>query len=154
MDHVTSMSCHDQFTLALNTNPRGRGEVWVWGKTDGLGAWAQIPLGTGDWYFFFRCFFRWKMTSTYTCIHTNIYPYIPIYIHTYQYICIHTCTQTHTHSLSLSLSLTYTHTHTHTHTQSRTLFPNAELNLLSPGSGCPLQAGTGHGRPGRAPGRC
>jgi hypothetical protein len=37
---------------------------------------------------------------------------------------------------------------------SRTLFPNAELNLLSPGSGCPLQAGTGHGRPGRAPGRC
>ena len=22
------------------------------------------------------------------------------------------------------------------------------------GSGCPLQAGTGHGRPGRAPGRC
>ena len=36
----------------------------------------------------------------------------------------------------------------------KTLFPNAELNLLSPGSGCPLQAGTGHGRPGRAPGRC
>ncbi len=35
-----------------------------------------------------------------------------------------------------------------------TLFPNAELNLLSQGSGCPLQAGTGHGRPGRAPGRC
>ena len=34
------------------------------------------------------------------------------------------------------------------------LFPNAELNLLSQGSGCPLQAGTGHGRPGRAPGRC
>jgi len=32
--------------------------------------------------------------------------------------------------------------------------PNAELKLLSPGSGCPLQAGTGHGRPGRAPGRC
>jgi hypothetical protein len=38
--------------------------------------------------------------------------------------------------------------------QEKTLFPNAELNLLSPGSGCPLQAGTGHGRPGRAPGRC
>ena len=36
----------------------------------------------------------------------------------------------------------------------KTLFPNAELNLLSPGSGSPLQAGTGHGRPGRAPGRC
>ncbi len=36
----------------------------------------------------------------------------------------------------------------------KTLFPNAELNLLSPGSGCPLQAGTGHGRPGRAPGLC
>ncbi len=36
----------------------------------------------------------------------------------------------------------------------KTLFPNAELNLLSPGSGCPLQAGTGHGQPGRAPGRC
>ena len=36
----------------------------------------------------------------------------------------------------------------------KTLFPYAELNLLSPGSGCPLQAGTGHGRPGRAPGRC
>ena len=36
----------------------------------------------------------------------------------------------------------------------RCLFPNAELNLLSPGSGCPLQAGTGHGLPGRAPGRC
>ena len=34
----------------------------------------------------------------------------------------------------------------------KTLFPNAELNLLSPGSGCTLQAGTGHGRPGRAPG--
>ena len=31
-----------------------------------------------------------------------------------------------------------------------TLFPNAELNLLSQGSGCPLQAGTGHGLPGRA----
>ena len=40
------------------------------------------------------------------------------------------------------------------YTQKKTLFPNAELNLLSPGSGCPLQAGTGHGRPGRAPGRC
>ena len=40
------------------------------------------------------------------------------------------------------------------HTQEKNLFPNAELNLLSPGSGCPLQAGTGHGRPGRAPGRC
>ncbi len=39
-------------------------------------------------------------------------------------------------------------------TVQKTLFPNAELNLLSPGSGCPLQAGTGHGRPGRAPGRC
>ena len=38
--------------------------------------------------------------------------------------------------------------------QGKTLFPYAELNLLSPGSGCPLQAGTGHGRPGRAPGRC
>jgi hypothetical protein len=25
----------------------------------------------------------------------------------------------------------------------KTLFPNAELNLLSPGSGCHLQAGTG-----------
>ncbi len=36
----------------------------------------------------------------------------------------------------------------------KTLFPNAELNLLSPGSGCPLQTGTGHGWPGRAPGRC
>ena len=35
----------------------------------------------------------------------------------------------------------------------KTLFPNAELNLLSPGSGCPLQAGTGHVRPGRSPGR-
>jgi hypothetical protein len=34
------------------------------------------------------------------------------------------------------------------------LFRNGELNLLWPGSGCPLQAGTGHGRPGRAPGRC
>jgi hypothetical protein len=39
-------------------------------------------------------------------------------------------------------------------TKGKTLFPNAELNLLSPGSGCPLQAGTGHGLPGRAPGRC
>jgi hypothetical protein len=39
------------------------------------------------------------------------------------------------------------------HAQSvKNLFPNGELNLLSPGSGCPLQAGTGHGRPGRAPG--
>jgi hypothetical protein len=33
-------------------------------------------------------------------------------------------------------------------------FRNGELNLLSPGSGCPLQVGAGHGRPGRAPGRC
>ncbi len=32
--------------------------------------------------------------------------------------------------------------------------PNAGLNLLRPDSGCPLRAGTGHGRPGRAPGRC
>jgi hypothetical protein len=31
---------------------------------------------------------------------------------------------------------------------------NLELNLLSQGSGCPLQSGTGHGWPGRAPGRC
>jgi len=30
----------------------------------------------------------------------------------------------------------------------------AGLNLLRPDSGCPLRAGTGHGRPGRAPGRC
>ena len=30
----------------------------------------------------------------------------------------------------------------------------SDLNLLSPSSGCPLQAGSGHGRPGRAPGRC
>jgi diacylglycerol kinase family enzyme len=34
------------------------------------------------------------------------------------------------------------------------LFRNWELNLLSPGSGCPLQVGAGHGRPGRALGRC
>ena len=34
------------------------------------------------------------------------------------------------------------------------LFRNGELNLLWPDSGCPLQAGTGHGRPGRVPGRC
>ncbi len=39
-------------------------------------------------------------------------------------------------------------------TDMKTLFPNAELNLLSPDSGCPLQSGTGHGRPGRVPGRC
>ncbi len=32
--------------------------------------------------------------------------------------------------------------------------PNAGLNLLRPDSGCPLRAGTGHGLPGRAPGRC
>jgi hypothetical protein len=32
------------------------------------------------------------------------------------------------------------------------LFRNGELSLLSPGSGCPLQVGAGHGRPGRAPG--
>jgi hypothetical protein len=31
------------------------------------------------------------------------------------------------------------------------MFRNGELNLLLPGSGCPLQAGTGHGRSGRAP---
>jgi hypothetical protein len=41
-----------------------------------------------------------------------------------------------------------------TSSRAKILFPNGELNLLSPGSGCPLQAGTGHGRPGRAPGRC
>jgi hypothetical protein len=34
------------------------------------------------------------------------------------------------------------------------LFRNGDLNLLLPGSGCPLQAGTGHGLPGRALGRC
>jgi hypothetical protein len=34
------------------------------------------------------------------------------------------------------------------------LFLNGELNFLLPGSGCQLQAGTGHGRSGRAPGRC
>jgi len=28
------------------------------------------------------------------------------------------------------------------------------LNPLRPDSGCPLRAGTGHGRPGRTPGRC
>jgi hypothetical protein len=32
--------------------------------------------------------------------------------------------------------------------------PNGGLSRLSPGSGCPLRAGTGHGRPGRAPGWC
>ena len=32
--------------------------------------------------------------------------------------------------------------------------PNAGLNPLRPDGGCPLQAGTGHGQPGRAPGRC
>ena len=32
--------------------------------------------------------------------------------------------------------------------------PNAGLNPLRPDSGCPLRAGTRHGRPGRAPGRC
>ena len=32
--------------------------------------------------------------------------------------------------------------------------PNAGLNPLRPDSLCPLRAGTGHGRPGRAPGRC
>jgi len=32
--------------------------------------------------------------------------------------------------------------------------PNAGLNPLRPDSGCPLRAGTWHGRPGRAPGRC
>ena len=32
------------------------------------------------------------------------------------------------------------------------LFPNVELNLLSPGSGCQLQSGTGHGLPGQAQG--
>jgi hypothetical protein len=32
--------------------------------------------------------------------------------------------------------------------------PNAGLNLLRPDSGCLLRAGTGHGRPGRAPRRC
>ena len=47
-----------------------------------------------------------------------------------------------------------THVSMHARMPKKTLFPNAELNLLSPGSGCPLQAGTGHGRPGRAPGRC
>jgi hypothetical protein len=34
------------------------------------------------------------------------------------------------------------------------LFHNGELNLLLPGSGCPLQTGTGQGRSRRAPGRC
>ena len=32
------------------------------------------------------------------------------------------------------------------------LFRIGGLNLLSPDSGCPLQTGTGHGLPGRAPG--
>jgi hypothetical protein len=32
------------------------------------------------------------------------------------------------------------------------LFSNGKLNLLLQGSGCPLQAGTGHGQSGRAPG--
>ncbi len=32
--------------------------------------------------------------------------------------------------------------------------PNEGLNRLSPGSGCPTMAGTGHGWPGRAPGWC
>ena len=35
----------------------------------------------------------------------------------------------------------------------KTLFPNAELNLLSPGSGCPQKTWTGHEQPRRAPGR-
>ena len=39
-----------------------------------------------------------------------------------------------------------TELHTHAESGEKTLFPNAELNLLSPGSGCKLQAGTGHGR--------
>jgi hypothetical protein len=32
--------------------------------------------------------------------------------------------------------------------------PNGGLSSLSPGSGCPLRAGTGHGWPGRALGWC
>ncbi len=38
--------------------------------------------------------------------------------------------------------------------QWKILFRIGELNLLLPDSGCPLQAGTGHGRPSRTPGRC
>jgi hypothetical protein len=34
------------------------------------------------------------------------------------------------------------------------LFCNGELNLLLPGSGCSLQAGTGHGLPGQTRGLC
>jgi hypothetical protein len=34
------------------------------------------------------------------------------------------------------------------------LFHNGGLNLLSQGSGCPLQVGTRQGLPGRALGRC
>jgi hypothetical protein len=33
-------------------------------------------------------------------------------------------------------------------------FRNGELNLLWPVGGCQLQAGTGRGWPGQAPGRC
>ena len=36
----------------------------------------------------------------------------------------------------------------------RNSVPNGELNPIRPDSGCPLQAGTGHGLPGRAPGLC
>ena len=49
MDSVTMMACHDEFTLALNTNQHGKGEVWVWGRCEDMGAWREIPLGTGGW---------------------------------------------------------------------------------------------------------
>jgi hypothetical protein len=41
-----------------------------------------------------------------------------------------------------------------THNSVKLCSPNGGLSRLSPGSGCPLRAGTGHGRPGRAPGWC
>ena len=49
MDNVTMMACHDEYTLALNTNQHGKGEVWVWGRCQDMGAWRDIPLGTGGW---------------------------------------------------------------------------------------------------------
>jgi alpha-tubulin suppressor-like RCC1 family protein len=49
MENVSAVACHDQFTLALNTNKRGMGEVWVWGRSDEMSAWQQVPLGNGNW---------------------------------------------------------------------------------------------------------
>jgi alpha-tubulin suppressor-like RCC1 family protein len=49
MENVSAVACNDNFTLALNTNKSGRGEIWVWGNSESDSNDLASPLGDGSW---------------------------------------------------------------------------------------------------------